>query len=62
MDMAEVRAKAKAFGLKTNMKKDDLIRAIQTAEGNFPCFKTAIDYCDQTGCCFRSLCLTEKHK
>ncbi len=62
MNMTEIRAKAKGLGLKANMKKDDLIRAIQTAEGNTPCFKTAIDYCDQTECCFRSMCLNEKHK
>ncbi|MBW2559159.1 MAG: SAP domain-containing protein [Deltaproteobacteria bacterium] len=62
MKMAEVRAKAKGLGLKMNMKKDDLIRTIQSAEGNVPCFKTAVDYCDQTGCCFRSLCLNEKRK
>jgi hypothetical protein len=59
--MVKVRAKAKELGLKTNMKKDNLIRAIQTAEGNFPCFKAVSDYCDQAGCCFRSIGLSEKH-
>lgn len=59
MKMGEVRAKAKELGVKAkaNIKKDDLIRVIQAAEGNSPCFKTASGYCDQTGCCFRSLCL-----
>jgi hypothetical protein len=34
-----------------------LIREIQKAEGNFDCFKTASDYCDQWACCFRTDCL-----
>ncbi|MFH1674698.1 MAG: hypothetical protein ABIF87_14940 [Pseudomonadota bacterium] len=64
MNMAEIRTKAKKLGIKAkaNIKKDDLIRVIQSAEGNVPCFKTAVDYCDQSGCCFRSMCLNEKHK
>lgn len=58
MRMDEVREKAKKFGLKTSrMKKDDLIRAIQTAEGNFPCFGSAGQYCDQQGCCWQDECL-----
>jgi hypothetical protein len=35
----------------------ELIRRIQRAEGNFDCFGTAIDYCDQSQCCFREDCL-----
>ena len=58
MKMDEVRAKAKLFGIKTSQKKKaDLIRQIQKAEGNFDCFGTAEDYCDQRGCCFREDCL-----
>ena len=38
-------------------EKDNLVHAIQTAEGNFPCFGTAKDYCDQLVCCFRDNCL-----
>lgn len=58
MQMDEVRVKAKALNLKTaRMKKADIIREIQVAEGNFPCFETALDYCDQMDCCFRDDCL-----
>lgn len=58
MRMDEVREKAKKIGLKTSrMKKDDLIRAIQMAEGNFPCFGSAENYCDQAGCCWQDECL-----
>jgi len=57
--MQAVRAKAKALGLKNifGLSKAELIRRIQKAEGNFDCFGTAIDYCDQFECCFREDCL-----
>ncbi|MBI5345069.1 MAG: SAP domain-containing protein, partial [Deltaproteobacteria bacterium] len=35
-----------------------LVRAIQTKEGNFPCFGTAEVYCDQLNCSFRDDCLS----
>jgi len=58
-----VRARAKALGLKDTFKlsKTELIRRIQRAEGNFDCFETAKDYCDQYECCFREDCL-KPHK
>ena len=59
MKMNEIREKAKALGIKVmaRTKKADVIRQIQKAEGNFDCFGTAKDYCDQLGCCFREDCL-----
>jgi hypothetical protein len=58
MNMKQVKEKAKALDLKPGrMKKVELIRAIQTAEGNFPCFQTAQDDCGQTGCCWKDDCL-----
>jgi hypothetical protein len=40
------------------MKKENLIRSIQLAEGNFPCFGTATaGLCDQTNCLWRVDCL-----
>lgn len=58
MRMDEVRKKAKELGLKTaRMKKEDLIRAVQAAEGNFPCFGTAVGSCDQSLCCWIEDCL-----
>ncbi len=59
MKMPEVRAKAKAMGIKPGkMKKADLIRTIQEQEGNFPCFMTADGHCDQMDCCWRDDCLS----
>lgn len=60
MALKELKEKAKILGIKSKigMKKADLIRSIQTAEGNFPCFATAKDYCDQTNCCWRENCLS----
>jgi len=59
MELKELKEKARQSGVKpkTGMKKEILIRAIQTAEDNFPCFGTAKDYCDQPSCCFRADCL-----
>lgn len=38
------------------LKKDELIRAVQTAEGNSPCFQRIPD-CGQDDCLFRGDCL-----
>ncbi len=60
MQMEKVRERAKKLGLKSGrMKKEDLIRAIQEAEGNFPCFGSADEFCDQSACCWRTDCLKE---
>jgi hypothetical protein len=58
MKMQEVRARAKTLGLRNTFRlsKTELIRRIQKAEGNFDCFGTAEDYCDQFQCCFREDC------
>ena len=58
MKIQEVKEKAKTLGLETfGMKKDDLIRNLQSKEGNTPCFQTGIYSCDQFNCCWRSDCL-----
>ena len=58
MKIQEVKEKAKMLGLETfGINKDDLIRNIQSREGNIPCFKTGIYSCDQFICCWRSDCL-----
>ena len=58
MHIQNIREKAKEFGIKTTkMKKVDLVRSIQIAEGNFNCFATAMDgACDQFGCVWRDDC------
>jgi len=59
--MPEIRRMAKRLGVKAvGVKKVDLVRQIQTAEGNFPCFGTAQDFCDQSNCLWRKDCLGKK--
>jgi hypothetical protein len=61
MNIAEIKAKAQALGVKIGkLRKGDLIRSIQSTEGNFPCFETARDYCSQKACCWREACLPTK--
>jgi len=58
MTIKELRAVARDLGIRTtNLRKADLIRAIQLSEGNFDCFGKAEDYCDQLSCLFRKDCL-----
>ena len=59
MKIQEIRAEAKALQLKSTfgLSKAELIRRIQKAEGNFDCFGTAKEFCDQIQCCFREDCL-----
>ncbi|MFZ5773052.1 MAG: Rho termination factor N-terminal domain-containing protein [Thermodesulfobacteriota bacterium] len=60
MTVTEVRRKAKELGIKAgNMKKADLIRAIQTAEGNSNCFGQASENCVQENCCWKKDCLAK---
>ncbi len=62
MRMDEIREIAKPLGIKTaRMKKIDIVREIQKAQGNFPCFGTADDYCDQATCLFREDCLGKNY-
>ena len=61
MNMPEIKNKAKALGLNPGkMKKTELIRAIQTAEGNSPCFGWSNGYCPNVDCCFMADCLKIK--
>lgn len=59
MTVKDVRAKAKEMGIQlgNKMKKADMIRTIQIAEGNNPCFQTGVTSCDQVNCCWRSDCM-----
>jgi hypothetical protein len=58
MKRDEIRAKAKALGIKTKVvKKADLIRQIQKAEGNFDCFGLSKDNGDEGNGCFGEDCL-----
>jgi len=58
MKIDEIKKKAKALGINWGkMKKTELIRAIQEAEGNTPCFGTSNGTCPYTDCCFIEDCL-----
>jgi hypothetical protein len=61
LSISDVRKKAKTLGIVgSKMKKDELIRAIQQGEGNFPCFKSGQDKCDQNECLWREDCLSQE--
>lgn len=61
MKMQEIRTIAKKLGINSFAKtKAELIREIQRKEGNFDCYGTAQDFCDQEACSFRSSCLEEE--
>lgn len=62
MKLQEIKVIAKTKGIKVgNLKKPDLIHAIQRAEGNFDCFGSASSgYCDQVDCLWRGDCLVLK--
>jgi hypothetical protein len=58
MNMVQIRRMARGLGIKAQRKnKTSLVREIQTAEGHFPCFRTAHGWCDQPDCLWRSDCL-----
>ena len=58
MTVKELQKMANGLGIKTTgLRKAELVKTIQSAEGNFACFGTATDYCDQMSCLFREDCL-----
>ena len=60
MTLEEIRSKASSMGLKgvNAMRKGELIRTIQRAEGYTPCFGGAQrGSCVETDCCWRFDCL-----
>jgi hypothetical protein len=58
MTVKELQKKARTLSIKPDgLKKAQLIRVIQRAEGHLECFGIAIESCDQTNCLFRKDCL-----
>jgi len=59
MKIQKVRSIAKEMRVNSaRMSKGEIVRAIQEAEGNFPCFGTVRDgYCDRGDCAWREDCL-----
>lgn len=61
MSMIAVRKKAKGLGITPGkMKKDELIRAMQGAEGYNQCYGSSGGQCEQTKCCFMRDCIKVK--
>jgi hypothetical protein len=58
MKLDEIKEIAKQHNIKTGkMKKADLVRAIQQAEGNEVCFEAGrVDSCGQEACLWREDC------
>ncbi|MGA7594003.1 MAG: SAP domain-containing protein [Gallionella sp.] len=58
MKIEEIRSIAKARHIKTaRLSKSELIKSIQSEEGNFDCFATADGgECDQVNCIWRDDC------
>jgi hypothetical protein len=57
MNVMEIRTKARQLGVKnySSLNKADLIRAIQVAEGNSPCYQQIYD-CRVYDCLWRPEC------
>ena len=64
MKVEQIREIAREFGVKPGkLNKVELVRRIQSEEGNFDCFATATEgYCDQQTCLWRDDCLTAARK
>lgn len=64
MKMQQVREKALTYGIKAGKsKKLELIKTIQTVEGNTACYGTAVEgACDQAACLWRDDCLEAPKK
>jgi hypothetical protein len=62
MRMEEIKSLALEKGIMSGkLKKGDLIRIIQTSEGNFPCFgRLSISSCDQADCLWRPDCTLQQ--
>ena len=59
MKMPQIRGMAKRLGVTNTvgMTKTELVRKIQTTEGNFACFRTAEKTCDQKNCLWLDDCV-----
>lgn len=63
MELEAIRTIAKSLDIKLrNLSKTELIRKIQTTEGNFDCYSTASNgECSQTDCLWREDCVASRH-
>ncbi len=63
-NMGRIRRMAKSLGINTyQMKKTDIIRAIQKKEGNIDCYGTLrVESCGELTCSWRDDCLSLDQK
>jgi len=60
MKWNEIRKQARNQGVNTrNLKKVEVIRALQRAEGNFDCFGRSDDFCDRGDCAWLGDCVKQ---
>ena len=61
---AKIRKMAKGMGINTyQMKKRDIIRAIQRKENNIDCYGSPrVEYCHEPTCLWRDDCLSQNEK
>lgn len=59
MRLSEVEKKAKSLGITDTwrLSKKELIKTIQRKEGNFDCFASGNNSCNQHACAWRSDCI-----
>ncbi len=64
MKLEEIRSIAKSHHINpSKLSKTELVKSIQSGEGNFDCFATAYDgVCDQLGCSWREDCFEAAHR
>jgi len=64
MKLEEIRSIAKSHSINPGkLSKANLIKSIQTSEGNFSCFATAYSGdCDQLCCSWREDCFEAAHR
>jgi len=63
MNMQEIRTRASEMGIQNirKMRKGELVRSIQQAEGNSTCFGAEWRFdCNQVDCCWRFDCLKKQ--
>ena len=60
MKYSDIQKMAKNMGINTyQMKKNDMILAIQRAENNIECFGTVrVEYCQELSCLWREDCVS----
>lgn len=59
MTLRQLQSMARKLGVKrmVGVNKVELIRQIQSAEGNWPCFRTAEKTCDRSDCLWLGDCV-----